>query len=377
VSTLAARLAHKRVVICAGAGGVGKTTVAATIALGLAAQGRRVAVVTIDPARRLAEALGLDQLGNQPRLVDPERFRRSGFEVNGELHAMMLDTKRTFDELIARLAPDAYTRDQILDNRIYRHLSTAVAGSQEYTAIAKLFELEHQGDYETIVLDTPPSRSAMDFLDAPERLIGFLGARALSPFLAPTRRALRAAGIVFAALRRITGVGLLEDLTTFFRLTSGLLGGFRTRATDVQALLTDHTTAFVIVTSPEGAALDEAIRFAAQLERAGMHRCGVIVNRVHALDPDEHTAATTEARLAPALGARLGRQVARAHADVQILARRDRAALQRLRTALHEPEPMCLADRETDVHDIHGIADLHNELFSRPPSAVNRRSHRP
>ena len=134
---------------------------AATIALGLAAQGRRVAVVTIDPARRLAEALGLDQLGNQPRLVDPARFRRSGLEVNGELHAMMLDAKRTFDELIARLAPDADTRDQILDNRIYRHLSTAVAGSQEYTAIAKLFELEHQGDYETIVLDTPPSRSAM------------------------------------------------------------------------------------------------------------------------------------------------------------------------------------------------------------------------
>jgi len=167
VSSLATQLAHKHVVICAGAGGVGKTTVSATIALGLAAQGHRVAVVTIDPARRLAEALGLDQLGNQPRLVDPARLRRSGLEVRGELHAMMLDAKRTFDELIARLAPDADTRDQILDNRIYRHLSTAVAGSQEYTAIAKLFELEHKGDYDTIVLDTPPSRSAMDFLDAP------------------------------------------------------------------------------------------------------------------------------------------------------------------------------------------------------------------
>jgi anion-transporting ArsA/GET3 family ATPase len=138
VSTLATRLPGKCVVICAGAGGVGKTTASATIALGLAAQGGRVAVVTIDPARRLAEALGLDQLDNEPRLIDPARFSRSGLDVRGELYAMMLDAKRTFDELIARLAPDASTRDQILANRIYQHLSTGVAGSQEYTAIAKL-----------------------------------------------------------------------------------------------------------------------------------------------------------------------------------------------------------------------------------------------
>jgi len=193
--------------------------------------------------------------------------------------------------------------------------------------------------------------------------MGFIGARALASFLAPTGRALRAAGAVFAALRRITGVGLLEDLTTFFRLISGLLDGFRTRATDVQALLTDRATAFLIVTSPEDAALKEAIRFAAELERTGMHRCGVIVNRVHPLDPDEPDAATTTARLTPVLGAPLAKQVVRAHVDVQLLARRDRAALQRLRTALHQPEPICVADRETDIHDTSGIVDLHNELF--------------
>ena len=140
---------------------------------------------------------------------------------------MMLDAKRTFDELIALLAPNPRTRDEILANPIYRHLSTAVAGSQEYTAIAKLFEIARQGDYEVIVLDTPPSRSAIDFLEAPERLIAFLEGHALTGFLRPTGRAARAAGVVFAALRRITGVGLLDDLTTFFTLLGGLLDGFR------------------------------------------------------------------------------------------------------------------------------------------------------
>ena len=182
MSPLATRLSGKRVVICAGAGGVGKTTVSAAVALGLAAQGRRVAVVTIDPARRLAEALGLDELGNQPQRVDPARFDGSGLAVDGELFAMMLDVKRTFDELIARLAPNAFTRQEILANPIYRHLSAAVAGSQEYTAIAKLFEIERERDYEVIVLDTPPSRNAIDFLEAPGRLIGFLEGRALKAF---------------------------------------------------------------------------------------------------------------------------------------------------------------------------------------------------
>jgi anion-transporting ArsA/GET3 family ATPase len=204
----------------------------------------------------------------------------------------------------------------------------------------------------------------MDFLDAPERLIGFFEGRALAAFLAPTGRALRAAGVVLAVLRRITGVGLLEDLTTFFQLLSGLLDGLRTRATDVQALLTDHATAFLIVTSTERAALDEAIIFAGELERAGMRRCGVIVNRVHQLDPAGADTAAAASRLTRALGAPLAEKVARVHSEIQLLARRDRAALERLRAAIHEPEPICLADRETDVHDIGGIVDLHSELFA-------------
>ena len=181
-------LEGKRVVICAGSGGVGKTTTSAALAMGLAAEGLRVAVVTIDPAKRLADSLGLEDLDNEPRLVDPKRFKGHGIVMEGELWAMMLDAKRTFDELIERLAPETKTRDEILANRIYQELSGAVAGSQEFTAIAKLYDLDRSGEYDVLVLDTPPSRNA---LDAPDRLTGFFEGRALRVFLAPDRPAAR------------------------------------------------------------------------------------------------------------------------------------------------------------------------------------------
>ena len=364
MSRLDSALAGKRVVICAGAGGVGKTTVSAIVALGLAAQGRRVALVTIDPARRLAEALGLDALGNRPQVVDVARFGESGIEIEGELAAMMLDAKRTFDELIGLLAPTPATRDEILGNPIYEHISTAVAGSQEYTAIAKLYELEHSSDHDVIVLDTPPSRHAIDFLEAPDRLVEFLEGRALGAFLRPTGHAIQAAGVAFAALRRITGTGLLDDLTSLFRLLGEMLDGFHRRAADVHELLTDPASAFLIVTSPERAALEEARFLAAELDRAGMHRAGVIVNRVHPLDPTDPDVASTAARLAPVLGSSLAKRTAITHAEVQRLAQRDAAAIARLRSALHA-EPVLLADRPSDVHDIPGLVALHEELFER------------
>ena len=364
MSRLERALAGKHVVICAGAGGVGKTTVAATVALGLAARGRRVALVTIDPARRLAEALGLESLGNQPEAVDVARFLESGLEIRGELSAMMLDAKRTFDELIGVLAPSPATRDAILGNPVYQHVSTAVAGSQEYTAIAKLYEIEHTADYEVIVLDTPPSRHAIDFLEAPDRLTGFLEGRALAAFLKPTGGVIRAAGVVFAALRRVTGVGLLDDLTSFFRLLSEMLDGFRQRAADVHELLTGPGTAFLIVTSPERAPLDEALFFATELDRAGMHRAAVIVNRVHPLDGRNLDTAAIAARLAPTLGSSLAARVAATHSEVRCLAERDAAAVARLRSALRA-QPICLADRESDVHDLAGLVSLCDELFGR------------
>src|SRR3954454_2145713 len=216
MTSVASLLRDKRIVICAGSGGVGKTTTAAALAMGMAERGLKVAVVTIDPAKRLADALGLEELGNEPSLVDPARFADHGVQITGELWALMLDAKRTFDALIEHLAPDARTRDEVFANRIYQGLSSAVAGSQEFTAIAKLYELDQDGGYDLLVLDTPPSRNALDFLDAPGRLTGFFQGRAIRMFLRPAGLSGRGSGFVFAVLRRVTGVDLLRDLSVFF-----------------------------------------------------------------------------------------------------------------------------------------------------------------
>ncbi|HKE81635.1 MAG TPA: ArsA family ATPase, partial [Solirubrobacteraceae bacterium] len=213
-----ARLQDKRIVICAGSGGVGKTTTSAALAMGLAAEGARVAVVTIDPARRLADALGVDELGNEPHLVDPDRLAGHGIEVRGELWAMMLDPKRTFDELIARLAPDERARDEVLVNRIYQQLSGAVAGSQEYMAMEKLYELHQEERYDLLVLDTPPTRNALDFLDAPARMADFFGSRLLRWLTMPYRsRFVTLASRPFYQMAdRILGTQFLEDIAQFF-----------------------------------------------------------------------------------------------------------------------------------------------------------------
>jgi anion-transporting ArsA/GET3 family ATPase len=360
------RLAGKHVVICAGAGGVGKTTTSAALAMGLAAQGRRVAVVTIDPARRLANALGLDELGNDPRLVDPERLAGHGIDVRGELWAMMLDPKRTFDELIGRLAPDEAARDEVLANRIYQQLSQAVAGSQEFTAVAKLYELHRSGRYDVLVLDTPPARQALDFLDAPDRLTGFLEGRALRAFLTPTGVAARVlglgTGVVFSALNRLTGVDLLDDLGVFFRALAGLLDGFRERAEAVKALLADERTTFVVVASPEREPVEEAIFFAGKLRAAGLAFGALVVNRVHPLDAGAGPADT--AALEAALGdARLAGKVARAYDEERALAARDRHAIERLRERTGERDPVLVPQLPGDVHDVDGLVAVHAHLF--------------
>src|SRR3954452_16950435 len=285
MTSMHALLRGKRIVICAGPGGVGKTTCAAAIAMGLAEAGAKVAVVTIDPAKRLADALGLDELGNEPRLVDPQRFTGHGVEIEGELWALMLDAKRTFDDLIERLAPDERTRDEVFANRIYQQLSSAVAGSQEFTAIAKLYELDQEGGFDLIVLDTPPSRNALDFLDAPSRLTGFFQGRAIRVFLRPAglggRILGRGTGIAFSLLQRVTAVDLLRDLSVFFRSLGGMIDGFTERARRVGALLEDPATTFLIVTAPRHDPAEEAMFFHRKLRAAGMPFGGLVINRVH------------------------------------------------------------------------------------------------
>src|SRR3954451_18070880 len=285
MTSVASLLRDKRIVICAGAGGVGKTTTAAALAMGMAERGLKVAVVTIDPAKRLADALGLEQLGNEPSLVDPARFSPHGVEIEGELWALMLDAKRTFDALIEHLAPDAKTRDEVFANRIYQQISSAVAGSQEFTAIAKLYELDQDGDYDLLVLDTPPSRNALDFLDAPARLGHFFGGRAVRLFLRPAglsgRLLGRGTGVVFSLLQRVTGVDLLSDVSVFFRTLGGMVDGFVEGPRRVGALLEDPGTTFLIVTAPRHDPVEEAIFFHRKLREAGMPFGGIVVNRVH------------------------------------------------------------------------------------------------
>src|SRR4051795_3013606 len=297
-------LEGKRIVICAGSGGVGKTTTSAALAMGMAAEGMRVAVGTTAPAKRPANALGLEQLGNEPHLVDPARFAARGVEIRGELWAMMLDAKRTFDQLIEHLAPDERTRDEVLANRIYQQLSSAVAGSQEFTAIAKLYELDQEGGFDLLVLDTPPSRNALDFLDAPGRLTRFFQGRALRLFLRPGRLLGRGTGLVFSVLQRVTGVDLLRDLSTFFRSLGGMVDGFTERARRVGALLEDPATTFLIVTAPRHDPVEEAIFFHRKLREAGMPFGGLVINRVHQ-PPDDTLPVAVAADLGPALAERV------------------------------------------------------------------------
>jgi anion-transporting ArsA/GET3 family ATPase len=366
VTGLTERLEGKRICIVAGSGGVGKTTASAALALGLASAGERVAVVTIDPAKRLAESLGLEQLGNEPRRVEPELLEGHGIAMQGELWAMMLDPKATFDDLMVRLSPDAQTRDDVLGNRIYRELSGAVAGTQEFSAIAKLYDLHHEGGFDVLVLDTPPSRNALDFLDAPDRLTDFFEGRALRVFLAPTGIAGRLLGagtsVVFGVLKRITGVDLLGDIAAFFRSLGGLIDGFKERAAGVKSLLADPTTTFLIVTSPEREPAAEAAFFRGKLREAGMPFGGLIVNRTHVLGDEFGEPEGVRAKLSDALGPSLAAKVAESAADLQRRAARDAGSIEHIKTQLDEPDPIVVPMLEGDVTDVDGLLALYRQL---------------
>lgn len=283
--TLERGLREARVLVCAGTGGVGKTTIAAALAIQAALLGRRTLVLTIDPARRLADALGLESLGSSPTPVD---LSGQGAPHTASLDAMMLDAKPTFDRLIARLTPDEAERRRILDNRIYQHLSSALAGSAEYAAMEQVYELVHSEKYDLIVVDTPPADHALDFLRAPRRLREFLGSRFVATLVRPAMSASRIGLRLFARplhlmlglLERIAGIGFLDDLSEFLSAIDGLSQGFRDRATRVEDVLLGDETGFILISAGNEGSSKSTLEFMSELDQFRVPLIAVIANRM-------------------------------------------------------------------------------------------------
>jgi anion-transporting ArsA/GET3 family ATPase len=368
VKTLTSQLARRRVVVCVGAGGVGKTTVAAAIALQRALEGGRVLVCTIDPARRLANALGLTELGNVETRVPEHAFAEAGLAPRGELHAMMLDVKRTWDELVGRHAHDPAQRDRILKNRLYRQMSAALAGSQEYMATEKLYELATERDYDLVVLDTPPTAHALDFLDAPDRILDFLGDETTRALLAPAlgagkvglRLAQLGGSYIAKTLAKFTGAEALSDLGEFLRSFHGMYEGFKDRAEAVRALLSNPDAGFVIVASPASAAIDEALAFHERLHAEAMPIAGVVVNRVTPSLWEDGRPLPDGPALAGALpggDAGLAERLAANLAEHQLLASADREAILHLTEPIDAPHAV-VPRIEDDVNDLGGLARI-------------------
>ncbi len=365
---LARALATRRILVVCGAGGVGKTTISAALALHAARQGRRVLACTIDPSRRLATSLGLSQLSGRPRAIDLGR-RAGATAGSGSLHAMILDVQSTFDALVARYAPDAAARQRILGNRFYRHVSAALAGSHEYMAMEKLLELSTDSRYDLIVLDTPPTRHALDFLEAPERLLSFLDASILRWFLRPyftagrlTLKVARRTGALLAQIAdRVLGLQFLADLSEFFLAFESMYGGFKERAARVQTVLRETSSGFLLVAGPTPLGLEEALYFHRRLAEKRMPFVAFVVNRVHA-DPGRGLAAKKgrPAAVAPALAGK----ITTTFREQQVLAAVERRALARLEVDTGE-RPVLVPEMEQDVHDLHALAELGERAFER------------
>ena len=356
-------LTSRRLVVCAGAGGVGKTTISASIALRLAREGARTVVVTIDPARRLASALGMTGLSDEP-----QRVPTGPLAGGGELWALQLDAKATFDRLVARYAADDEARDRILANRIYAHLSGAVAGAQEYMAVERLHELVEETDFECIVLDTPPATNALDFLDAPQRITRFIEGRALRLLLRPSSsgggigwRIIHAgSGTVLSLLERLTGAQLLRDVGDFLAGFDGMYQGFADRAQAIRTLLLSDRAAFVVVSAPGGDPLRQAVALTRRLGEEGFPLMGIVLNRVHPLPPGGlPNVEALAAALASASDPRdLAERAAATLAEEQVLGLRDLDAIESLRGAIDDHPVITVPAFAREPVELEGIAEV-------------------
>jgi anion-transporting ArsA/GET3 family ATPase len=365
-------VADSHVVVCCGSGGVGKTTTAAVIALEGARRGRRAVVVTIDPARRLADALGLEGLSNSPAKIDGD--------WTGELWALMLDTKSTFDGLVRRYSSDPDQAQRILSNSFYRNISGALSGTQEYMASEKLYELAEEGDWDLVVVDTPPTRNALDFLDAPQRLAHFLDHRLYKLLMSPTRGLVRAVNVAAQALLRsmakVVGSEVIADAIAFFQAFEGMEQGFKERARRVDALLRDQRTSFLLVASPKADTVAEAGFFADKLHENGIEVRGLVVNRMQPsfTTADEGLATSAEAARARAdtlAGTALGDHY-RCLADARQLARGEERHLAGL-TERVAPAPVARVPVQPfEVTDLASLAGLARLLFDADDATPRR-----
>ncbi len=381
-------LKSREILICVGSGGVGKTTTSAVIGLQAALAGLRVLVLTIDPARRLANSLGIDAIGSERQQIELEQFQEIGLEPEGEMWAMMLDMKESFDRLVERDAPDEETCREILDNRFYHYFSTSLAGTQEYAASERLYDLYEEGRFDLIVLDTPPTTHAFDFLEAPKRLADAVSSRALQWLYKPgilsgtPGRGILSVGTSYVTrtLSKFTGGELLEELGVFLRTFSTLFEGFETRARSVQNLLSSDSTGFVVVTAPDTLTVEEALFFYDKLGSDALNVDGFVVNRVHPQWVDEPNLELAEEKL-PGLLAELDEELDSAASEsidiqklvdqlsenalqFQLRATQDSRSIEKMGRELPAAMPIgCVPYFNRDIHSLGGLDTARRELF--------------
>jgi anion-transporting ArsA/GET3 family ATPase len=366
---LTSLLDTRRVVLCVGSGGVGKTTTTAALGLAAARRGKRVLCLTIDPARRLAQSLGVEWSPNEARDVDPQLLAAVGVPPEGSLTVMRVDTKTTFDSLVEQLAPDAERRDRILNNVLYRYISTSLAGTQEYMAMEKLHALRDDPRWDIVMLDTPPTAHALDFLDAPERLIGAIDSPAIRWFVQAFEGTgklsfnllARSTATLLRGLGKLTGGGFLEQVAAFISEMNALFGGWKKRADAVSAALRGPEVAYVLVTTPDPLAIREVGYFAERLRSERMHADAFVVNRVNpAFSTDATHALQALSSLGVVASPELASKCEAALRDASLLARLDRIHLMSLEPIVEDAHaPMALVPTfASDVYDLEALRQI-------------------
>lgn len=376
-------LSTRRVILCVGCGGVGKTTTTAALGLAAARRGKRVLCLTIDPARRLSQSLGFDEMTIEAQQVDPALFERAGIDVPGSMTIAMLDTKSTFDALIEALAPTPEKRDAILDNVLYKYISTSLAGTQEYMAMEKLHAVKGDPAYDIILLDTPPTTNALDFLDAPERLMDAFDSAATRWFVQAFRGSgklslnllAKSTAAILRGIGKLTGGGFLEQVAALICEVNDLFGGWRARADEVAKALRADDVAYVLVTTPDPLSVREVLFFADRLREQGMRRDAFVVNRVHPVYgavPSIDDAAAAMSAHGLVLGPGAGERLTRAVAEEMKIGKMDALHLMALEGALEdETSGGSLAVHVPafpyDIHDLERLSRIADLLAPGEP----------